>query len=98
MPDQDNYCESNVFGAVLFRIGTSHGRELVTLLQTQQADGSVEAALTTASLEGTSVEADVITQLQAKNAFLASLAVFMTSDKMAVRISGVKQPFKTGFA
>jgi flagellar hook protein FlgE len=32
---------------------------------------------------GSSLETDVVSQLQAKNAFLANLAVFKTSDKMA---------------
>lgn len=51
--------------------------------QKVQADGGVETALTTARIEGASLEADVVAQLQAKNAFLANLAVFKTSDKMA---------------
>lgn len=51
--------------------------------QTAQAGGGVSSALTTASAEGAAPETDVITQLQAKNSFLANLAVFKTSDKMA---------------
>lgn len=51
--------------------------------QNAQADGGVEAALTTTGIEGPSLEADVVAQLQAKNAFLANLAVFKASDKMA---------------
>lgn len=52
--------------------------------QNAQADGGVETALTTTTgIEGQSLEADVVAQLQAKNAFLANLAVFKASDKMA---------------
>jgi len=34
-------------------------------------------------VEGPALETDVVAQLQAKNAFLANLAVFKTSNKMA---------------
>lgn len=50
---------------------------------TQQAEGGVSASVGTASRVGTSLETDVVTQLQAKNAFLANLAVFKTQDRMA---------------
>lgn len=51
--------------------------------QSAQADGGVAATLATVDVEGASLETDVIAQLQAKNAFLASLAVFKASDKLA---------------
>jgi len=51
--------------------------------QTPQPGGGVEAAVTRADRPGPDLVQDVVTQLQAKNAFLANLAVFKTSDKMA---------------
>jgi hypothetical protein len=53
------------------------------VIQKAQPGGGVSTTLTTASVEGSSLETDVVSQLQAKNAFLASLSVFKTSDKMA---------------
>lgn len=52
------------------------------MVQTAQTDGGVTTTLATSSTEGTSLEADVVTQLQAKNSFLANLAVFKASDTM----------------
>ncbi|MBB1076227.1 flagellar basal body rod protein [Rhodoferax sp. 4810] len=49
----------------------------------QRAEGGVSASLSTAARPGASLETDVVTQLQAKNAFLANLAVFKTQDRMA---------------
>lgn len=51
--------------------------------QTPQPGGGVEAAVTRADRPGPDLVQDVVTRLQAKNAFLANLAVFKTSDKMA---------------
>lgn len=53
------------------------------VLQTAQAGGGVAIARQQASVEGASLETDVVAQLQAKNAFLANLAVFKTSNQMA---------------
>lgn len=53
------------------------------VVQNSQADGGVSTALTTARSEGASLETDVVAQLQAKNSFLANLAVFKTNDKIA---------------
>ena len=53
------------------------------VVQSAQSGGGVSTALTTANMEGASLETDVVTQLQAKNAFLANLAVFKTSNAMA---------------
>ena len=53
------------------------------VLQRPQDSGGVSTALTTASVEGSSLETDMVRQLQAKNSFLANLSVFKTSDKMA---------------
>ena len=53
------------------------------MVQSPQDGGGVSTALTTASVEGSSLETDMVSQLQAKNSFLANLAVFKTSDKVA---------------
>jgi len=53
------------------------------VLQTSQTGGGVSSSLTTADKVGSALETDVVTQLQAKNSFLANLAVFKTSDKIA---------------
>lgn len=56
-------------------------RQLVQ--QTPQAQGGVTSTVTTADDPGPALEADLVAQLQAKNAFLANLAVFKTHDKLA---------------
>jgi flagellar basal body rod protein FlgG len=48
-----------------------------------QPDGGVKASLSSAQSPGAALETDVVSQLQAKHAFLANLAVFKTSNKMA---------------
>ncbi|MCY7306340.1 MAG: flagellar basal body protein [Rhodoferax sp.] len=45
--------------------------------------GGVTTQLQRAEKEGAALETDLIAQLQAKNAFLANLAVFRTADKLA---------------
>ncbi len=49
----------------------------------EQAGGGVASTLNRASTAGAALETDVVAQLQAKNAFLANLAVFKTSNQMA---------------
>lgn len=44
--------------------------------------GGVVTQLVQAESPGPALEADVVAQLQAKNAFLANLAVFRTHDRM----------------
>ena len=56
-----------------------HRQEVV---QTPQAGGGVAATLTQSKVEGAALETDVVSQLQAKHAFIANLAVFKTSNKM----------------
>jgi flagellar hook protein FlgE len=51
--------------------------------QTAQAQGGVEATVKASDGKRASMEADVVSQLQAKNAFLANLKVFKTNDAMA---------------
>ncbi|MEI8324625.1 MAG: flagellar basal body protein [Betaproteobacteria bacterium] len=53
------------------------------LQQSAQPGGGVGAALAASRVPGASLEADVLSQLQAKNAFLANLAVFKTSNTLA---------------
>ncbi len=50
--------------------------------QTEQREGGVTTALTQSSIEGAALETDMVAQLQAKNAFLANLQVFKTSNQM----------------
>lgn len=60
------------------------------VVQSAQPGGGVSTSLTIASEVGSSLETDVVSQLQAKNAFLASLAVFKTSDQMAGALLNLK--------
>jgi|ERR1035437_1728313 flagellar basal body rod protein FlgG len=53
------------------------------VVQSAQAGGGVSSTVTKASTVGPSLVTDVVSQLQAKNAFLANLSVFKTSNKMA---------------
>lgn len=52
-------------------------------VQTTQAAGGVSTSMSAASAEGSALESDLVAQMQAKNAFLANLAVFKTSNQMA---------------
>jgi hypothetical protein len=59
-------------------------------LNTSDFGEQERATLTTATEIGSSLEKDVVAQLQAKNSFLANLAVFKTSDKMAGALLNLK--------
>jgi flagellar hook protein FlgE len=61
---------------------STEGFKRQEVVQTEQPGGGVKASVTRSPLEGSSLETDVVAQLQAKNAFLANLAVFKTSNKM----------------
>jgi len=52
------------------------------LTQTTQAAGGVATSLTRAAQPGPAPEVDLVSQLQAKNAFLANLAVFRANNAM----------------
>jgi flagellar hook-associated protein FlgK len=52
------------------------------VVNTPQSGGGVTATVRASDQEGTSLEADAVSQLQAKNAFLANLAVFKTGNKL----------------
>jgi flagellar hook protein FlgE len=51
--------------------------------QNPQAGGGVATQLVASVQPGPALETDIVAQLQAKNAFLANLAVFKTSNAMA---------------
>ena len=51
--------------------------------QSALADGGVSTIIAKSSHAGPDLQADLVAQLQAKNAFLANLKVFKTSDAMA---------------
>lgn len=51
--------------------------------QQAQAEGGVTTRIVQSGQPGAALETDLVSQLQAKNAFLANLAVFKTSDAMA---------------
>ncbi len=54
-----------------------------TLMQMPAAGGGVSTSLSRSPQVGDSLETDMVGLLQAKNAFLANLAVFRASDRMA---------------
>ena len=51
--------------------------------QSPQSGGGVLTQTTRVGATGPALETDVVNQLQAKNSFLANLAVFKTSNQMA---------------
>jgi flagellar hook protein FlgE len=51
--------------------------------QTEASGGGVKTSIRRSPVEGEALESDVVSQLQAKHAFMANLAVFKTSNKMA---------------
>lgn len=53
------------------------------VVNSEDAAGGVTSTVKRASVEGASLETDVVSQLQAKNSFLANLAVFKTENAMA---------------
>lgn len=52
------------------------------VVNAEDGQGGVTATVRRAEREGASLEADVVSQLQAKNAFLANLAVFKTGNAL----------------
>ena len=57
-----------------------HREEIV---QNERPGGGVDAQVQRSAVEGSSLEADVVAQLQARNAFLENMAVFRTADRIA---------------
>ncbi|MDL2336497.1 MAG: flagellar basal body protein [Pseudomonadota bacterium] len=58
------------------------GFRRMEIVQVTAAGGGVTTSLAQSPEVGNAIEADVVGQLAAKNAFLANLAVFRASDKM----------------
>ena len=52
------------------------------VVQSEQKNGGVSTTLGKSAVEGPALETDMVAQLQAKNAFLANLAVFKASNQM----------------
>ena len=63
-------------------LGTEGFRRQQTVA-TEMPNGGVTTTVTRAENIGASMETDMVGLLQSKNAFLANLAVFRTSDRMA---------------
>lgn len=63
--------------------GSTEGFHRQEVVATEQPGGGVAPSLTRSGVPGSALETDVVAQLQAKNAFLANLAVFKTSNQMA---------------
>ena len=57
-----------------------HRQEVVA---SEQPSGGVVTSIQRSASAGAALETDMVNQLQAKNAFLANLAVFKTSNQMA---------------
>lgn len=74
--------QMNVAAHNVANVNTEGFRRQQVLL-TPQAQGGVTSTVANAEVPGSSLEADLVSQLQAKNAFLANLAVFKTQDNMA---------------
>lgn len=53
-----------------------------TVRQSAQTGGGVSTSVASTTGTHATLEADVVAQLEAKNAFLANLAVFKTADKL----------------
>lgn len=60
------------------------------VIATEQAGGGVASTVRSASQVGEDLAADLVTQLQSKNAFAANLAAFKAFDKMAGIMLSVK--------
>jgi flagellar hook-associated protein FlgK len=63
-------------------LGTDNFRRQ-ELLPTTNHSGGVATSIRQAAQPGNAIETDLVNQLQAKNAFLANLAVFRANDRMA---------------
>ena len=63
--------------------GQTEGYQRRSVQQSAQAEGGVRTEVVKAAQAGPALETDLVAQLQAKNAFLANLAVFKTSNQMA---------------
>lgn len=62
--------------------GQTEGFRSLEVAQTPNVDGGVSTNVRRSSAVGEDLVTDVVSQLQAKNDFLANLAVFKSSEKM----------------
>ena len=60
------------------------------VLQAEAAAGGTTTSLTRAEQPGNALETDLVGQLQARNAFLANLAVFKTANRMSEALLQLK--------
>ena len=74
---QLNTAASNVANA------QTEGYQRRAVEQSPDADGGVSTQIVASPQSGPALDADLVNQLQAKNAFLANLAVFKTGNAMA---------------
>jgi flagellar hook-associated protein FlgK len=63
-------------------LGTANFRRQ-RVVQATDASGGVSTSVASAQQPGHAIEVDLLSQLQAKNAFLANLAVFRAHDRMS---------------
>lgn len=56
------------------------------VIQQSRGAGGVDAAVVRADAPGSALEADMVEQVQAGHAFLASLSIFRTHDRMLGRL------------
>jgi flagellar hook-associated protein FlgK len=63
-------------------LGTANFRRQ-RVVQATDASGGVSTSVASALQPGNAIEVDLLSQLQAKNAFLANLAVFRAHDRMS---------------
>ena len=61
----------------------TQGYQRRAVQQSPQADGGVSTQVVQSAQPGAALEADLVSQLQAKNSFLANLAVFKTGNAIA---------------
>jgi flagellar hook protein FlgE len=62
--------------------GQTEGYQRRAVQQSPEKEGGVSTKVVKAAQPGPALEADMVSQLQAKNAFLANLSVFKTSNAM----------------
>jgi flagellar hook protein FlgE len=70
-------------------LGTAGFRREITASETLSS-GGVRASVERAPVSGNAMEADMVGLLEAKNSFLANLAVFRSSDAMAGALLDMK--------
>lgn len=62
--------------------GQTDGFHRQETVLTERSGGGVDSDVRRAAQEGSSLETDVVAQLQSRNAFLANLAVWRTSSRL----------------